>query len=63
MLKDWTFQKTSVSSLVVCVTVMRLLSHSVEEVCGKIYDELRSDIISGSGLYIQYLEAEEEEDK
>ena len=41
----------------VCVCV------PVEEACGKVYEELRRSVISGSGLYIQCLEACEDEDK
>ena len=35
----------------------------VEEVCRELYEELKSEVTANSGSYIQYLEANEEQDK
>lgn len=47
------------NSVCVCVCVHA----AVEEVCGKVHEELRSSVISGSELYIDYLEANDEEER
>ena len=36
---------------------------AVEKMCSGLYEDLRSDIISGSDVYIQYLEAGNDEEK
>ena len=35
----------------------------VEEVCRELYEELKSEVTADSGSYIQYMEANEEQDK
>jgi hypothetical protein len=35
----------------------------VEETCATLHEELRREVITGSGAYIEFLEADEEIDK
>ena len=63
-------QMTSVRGTLIalCVCVCLLMHvHScpliVEEVCRELYEELKSEVTADSGSYIQYMEANEEQDK